>query len=64
MNRKQLKNLAKEIANAEVIIQNSNNSKEISEAKSKIYKLSASIQTLEDMLYVDEIIQEFFRKKI
>lgn len=62
MKKKELKNLAKKIAECERIIQTSQNGQEIHDAQSQIIKLSGSVQTFEDMMILDEMIQELLEK--
>jgi hypothetical protein len=59
MKRKEIKNLAKKIAQAELIIRNSNDPIEIQEAKDEIMRLSCSVRSMEDMLALDEAIQDY-----
>ena len=63
MNKKEIKNLAKRIADAEYTIQNSLDKEEIKKAKSTIMELSKRITSLEDMMILDEMIQEYFSEK-
>ena len=63
MKQRDLKRLAQQIANAELIISTSSNAKEVSKAKQLIMKLSHSLD-VRDMDYVDELVQENLRKKI
>ena len=61
MKAKEIKNLAKKIAQQEKIIQNSTDSKEKSRAEAEIIKLSASVKTIEDMIALDEAIQNLLQ---
>lgn len=63
MNKKEIKNLAKRIADAEYTIQNSLDKEEVKKAKSTIMELSKRITSLEDMMILDEMIQEYFSEK-
>ena len=63
MNKKEIKNLAKRIADAEYTIQNSLDKEEVKKAKSTIMELSKRITRLEDMMILDEMIQEYFSEK-
>lgn len=63
MNKKEIKNLAKRIADAEYIIQNSLDKEEVKKAKSTIMELSKRITSFEDMMILDEMIQEYFSEK-
>lgn len=59
MKAKEIKNLAKKIAQQEMIIQRSNSEEEKRQAEKEIVKLSSSIKNLNDMIAVDEAVQEF-----
>lgn len=59
MKAKEIKILAKKIAQQEMIIQRSNNEEEKRQAEKEIVKLSSSIKNLNDMIAVDEAVQEF-----
>ena len=58
MKRKELKNLAKKIAQAEHIIQTSNNQDEIQRAQIEIMTLSSHVDSLDDITIIDEMVQE------
>lgn len=58
MKRKELKNLAKKIAKAELTIQTSNDKKEIARAQDEIMELSGKIDSFEDMIELDDLVQE------
>lgn len=58
MKRKELKNLAKKIAQAEHIIQTSDNQDEIQRAQMEIMTLSSHVDSLDDITIIDEMIQE------
>ena len=64
MKKKELKNLAKRIAEAELIIQTSTDKKEINNAKNKIIELSNHAIDLEDMAILDEMVQDILSQKI
>lgn len=64
MKKKELKTLAKRIADAEYIIQTSSDKKEINEAKNKIMELSNHAIDIEDMLLLDEMIQDILSQKL
>lgn len=63
MKKKELKNLAKRIADAELIIQTSSDKKEINDAKKKIMELSNHAIDLEDMIILDELVQDILSQK-
>ena len=62
MKRKEIKNLAQKIAKFEKIIQTSSDKKEIATAENEIMKLSSCVDSLEDMIAVDEIVMEILEK--
>ena len=63
MKKKELKNLAKKIAEAEYIIQNSDDSKAVAKAQNIIIELSGKAMSLEDMMIIDELVQDILSKK-
>lgn len=58
MKRKELKNLAKKIAQAEHIIQTSDNQDEIQRVQMEIMTLSSHVDSLDDITIIDEMVQE------
>ena len=58
MKRKELKNLAKKIAQAEHIVQTSDNQDEIQRAQMEIMTLSCHVDSLDDITIIDEMVQE------
>lgn len=62
MKAKELKNIAKQIAKYELIIQNSDDKKAIQDAQMKIMELSGRVDRLEDIVAIDEYVQEFIEK--
>lgn len=62
MKKKELKNLAQKIAKWEQVLQTSQDKEEIQEAQSQIMKLSGKVQSLEDMMLLDDMIQEILKK--
>lgn len=61
MKKKELKNLAKKIAEAEYIIQTSEDKEDIIAAQNTILHLTSKVaMDLEDMTIVDELVQEFY----
>lgn len=58
MKRKELKNLAKKIAQAEHIVQTSDNQDEIQRAQMEIMTLSSHVDSLDDITIIDEMVQE------
>lgn len=64
MKKKELKTLAKRIADAEFIIQTSTDKKEINKAKNSIMELSNHAIDLEDMMILDEMVQDILSQKL
>jgi hypothetical protein len=62
MNKKEIKNLAKQIAKAELTIQNSTDQKERTYAMDIIIALSSKLSSLEEMERVDEMVQKILEK--
>lgn len=63
MKKKELKNLAKKIADAEYIIQTSDDKKAVAKAQDSIMELSGKVNSVEDMLALDEFVQELLEEK-
>lgn len=63
MTKKEIKNIAKRIANAEQIISTSNDKNEIDLAKNEICGLTNRIQSVDDMMKIDDLVQEFLKEK-
>ena len=64
MKKKELKALAKKIADAEYIIQTSDDSKAVARAQDTILELSGKAMSLEDMTIIDEFVQEILSQKL
>ena len=62
MKQKELKNMAKKIAKAELVIRDSNDPEAIKRAESEIMKLSGHVNRLEDMVIIDDLVQEILQK--
>lgn len=62
MKAKEIKNLAKKIAQQEKIIQTSSNLEEKARAEQEIIKLSACVKSIEDMIALDDAIQDLLMK--
>lgn len=60
MTKKQLKQVARKIADLEMIIQNSSVPDEVHDAKNEIMKYQSSL-TLDDMIVLDALIQEMIK---
>lgn len=61
--QKELKNLAKKIAKLEMIIQSSDNSDEISRAQEEMIRLSSHVDSLDDVIAIDELVMEILQKE-
>lgn len=61
MKRKELKNLANKIAKLEQIIQHNEDPKQVQQAKDEIMKLSSHVDSLEDIMLMDELIQDILK---
>jgi NAD-dependent SIR2 family protein deacetylase len=62
MKQKELKNLAKKIAKFELIIQNSDDMAERAKAEAAIMELSGKVNSLEDIVIIDELVQEYIEE--
>ena len=58
MKAKEIKNLAKKIAQQEKILQNVTTTEEKSRVEKEIVRLSACVKSIEDMVALDEAIQD------
>lgn len=64
MTKKQLKQLAKKVAEYEYIIQSSNDKNLVQDAKDKMVQATdAADLSLEDMLTMDELVQKYLAEK-
>ena len=61
MKRKELKELAKKIAKAELIIQRNEDPQQVQQAKDEIMKLSGHVDSLEDIMLMDEFVQDILK---
>ena len=65
MTKKQLKRLAKEMADCEYIIKTSDDPNKVNKAKNNISHLTESSELeLDDMILLDEMIQALLQEKI
>ena len=64
MKKKELKEIAKRIADAEYIIQTETDPKKTREARSKILELSHKVTSMEDLLLIDELVQDILSEKV
>ena len=62
MTKKEIKNLAKRIVEAEIKRKNAKNKKDKDAAELEILKLSEQMTSLDDIISVDEYIQTHFKK--
>ena len=62
MKKKELKNLAAKIAKCERIIQTSDDKQAIRQAESEIMRLSSCVNSLKDMIAIDELVMEMLEK--
>ena len=62
MKKKELKNLAQKIAKAERIVQTSGDSKAVKKAEQEIMELSGHVESIEDMVIIDEMVQDLLNK--
>lgn len=62
MKRKELKNLAKKVAQCEYILQASNDQYEREQARDEIMKVSNGIHSFEDLDLLDEMVQDLLSK--
>jgi hypothetical protein len=58
MKKKELKNLAVQIARAERTLQTSSDKQEIANAQSEILRLSKRVTSLEDLMLIDDLVQK------
>lgn len=64
MKRKELKNLAKKIAEAETIVQTSTDTEAVNQAKNHIFELSSKVENLDEIFLLDELIQDFLKESL
>ena len=62
MKKKELKNLAQKIAKYEHIIQTSDDNKLVRQAQEEIMLLTKSVNSLDDMIAIDELVMELLEK--
>lgn len=58
MKKKELKNLAKKIAECEYVIQTSNDSIKVQEAQDEIMRISSRVHDFQDIDTIDEMVQD------
>lgn len=64
MKKKELKEIAKRIAKAELTIENSDDKEEINSAKQVVFSMTERLMSTEDILAVDVMVQEILSNKI
>lgn len=64
MTKKELKNLARQIAKAERRRRKATNTIDKQKAEDEITRLSGMISTIEEMLIIDDYIQEKFKRML
>lgn len=62
MKKKELKNLAKRLAEAELTLHITDDQEKIKKAKEEMFKIGYQLSSYEDMMYVDELVQEILSK--
>lgn len=62
MKTKEIKNLAKKIAQQEINLRNATTTEEKSRIEKEIVRLSACVKSIEDMVALDDAIQEILLK--
>lgn len=62
MKTKELKNLAKKIANAELVVQTSEDPQAVRKVQNQIMELSSHVHSLDDITTIDEMVQEILGK--
>lgn len=62
MKKSEIKKIAEQISRAERTIQESSDALEVANAKSLIMRLSERVESLEDLLLLDDLIQEKLKK--
>ena len=62
MKAKEIKTLAKKIAQQEKIVQTTTDLEEKARAEKEIVRLSACVKTIDDMIALDEAIQDLMLK--
>lgn len=64
MKKKELKNLATKIAEAEYIVQTSKDLDAVHQAQEEIMKLCGKVKNIEDMVILDDMIQEILEENL
>ena len=64
MKKKEQKALAQKIAKYELIIQTSQDKKQVRDAQDKIIELSGKVESLDDIAAIDEMVHEILEKHL
>ena len=64
MKKKEQKALAQKIAKYELIVQTSDDKKQVRVAQDKIIELSGKVETIDDIAAIDEMVQEILEKHL
>ena len=64
MKKKEQKALAQKIAKYELIIQTSQDKKQVRDAQDKIIELSGKVESLDDIAAIEEMVQEILEKHL
>ena len=64
MKKKEQKALAQKIAKYELIVQTSQDKKQVRDAQDKIIELSGKVESLDDIAVIDEMVQEILEKHL
>ena len=64
MKKKEQKALAQKIAKYELIIQTSQDKKQVRDAQDKIIELSGKVESLDDIAAIDEMVKEILEKHL
>lgn len=62
MKRKELKNIAKKVAECEYVLQTSTDQHEREQARDEIFRLSSGVRSFEDLDLLDEMVQDLLSK--
>lgn len=62
MKQKELKNFAKQIVEAEKIIKANENKQKVYQAQQKVMDITNRLDSLDDILLLDELVQEIMDK--
>ena len=63
MKKKELKEIAKKIAKAELVVQTTDDKKLKKKAEEEIMELSGHVKSLDDILLIDEMVQDILTQQ-